>query len=238
MISPITTWAPALRWPVARRRRALTRAATKLVGYFFRLNYSLHNKYLLMASIRREGSSKFGLNNKYGNFPAISAGWNISNENSPKGSKVISALKLRGGFGITGTEPNTPYMSLNRLNFDTYMLIDGQWVQVINPSTNANPDLRWEKKEESNIGIDYGFWNNRLTGSLDLYRRVTRDLLMDYSVPTPPYLYNTIRANAASVKENKGIEFQVNFAAIDQKDLKWNTCELFHQPEQAAFAVR
>lgn len=197
-------------------------SSNKLVGYFFRLNYSLHNKYLLMASIRREGSSKFGLNNKYGNFPAISAGWNISNENFLKGSKVISALKLRGGFGITGTEPNTPYMSLNRLNFDTYMLIDGQWVQVINPSTNANPDLRWEKKEESNIGIDYGFWNNRLTGSLDLYRRVTRDLLMDYSVPTPPYLYNTIRANAASM-ENKGIEFQVNFAAIDQKDLKWNT---------------
>lgn len=194
----------------------------KLIGYFFRLNYSFQNKYLLMASIRREGSSKFGQNNKYGNFPAISAGWNIKNENFLKGARVLSALKLRGGFGITGTEPTSPYMSLNRLNFETYTLINGQWVQVINPSTNANPDLRWEKKEESNIGVDYGLWDNRLTGSLDLYRRVTRDLLMDYSVPTPPYLYNTIRANAASM-ENKGIEFQVNFAAIDQKDLKWNT---------------
>lgn len=194
----------------------------KLIGYFFRLNYSFQNKYLLMASIRREGSSKFGQNNKYGNFPAISAGWNIKNENFLKDSKVLSALKLRGGYGITGTEPNSPYMSLDRLNFDTYALVNGQWVQVINPSTNANPDLRWEKKEESNIGLDYGLWNNRVTGSLDLYRRVTRDLLMDYSVPTPPYLYNTIRANAASM-ENKGIEFQLNFAAIDQKDLKWNT---------------
>ncbi|GAA0537310.1 TonB-dependent receptor [Chitinophaga japonensis] len=194
----------------------------KLVGYFFRLNYSFRNKYLLMASIRREGSSKFGRNNKYGNFPAISAGWNIRNENFLEGSRVLSALKLRGGFGITGTEPTDPYMSLNRLNFDTYTLINGQWVQVINPATNANPDLRWEKKEETNIGVDFGLWNNRVTGSLDLYRRVTRDLLMDYSVPTPPYLYNTIRANAASM-ENKGIEFQVNIAAIDQEDLKWNT---------------
>ncbi|HEU4551710.1 MAG TPA: TonB-dependent receptor [Chitinophaga sp.] len=193
----------------------------KLVGYFFRLNYSFRDKYLLMASIRREGSSKFGRNNKYGNFPAISAGWNIMNENFLKGSKVLSALKLRGGYGITGTEPSDPYMSLNRINFGTYTLINGQWIQVINPSTNANPDLRWEKKEETNIGVDYGLWNNRVTGSLDLYRRVTRDLLMDYSVPTPPYLYNTIRANAASM-ENKGIEFQVNVAAIDHKDLKWN----------------
>lgn len=194
----------------------------KLIGYFFRLNYSFQNKYLLMASFRREGSSKFGRNNKYGNFPAISAGWNIRNENFLKTSKVISALKLRGGFGITGTEPNDPYMSLNRLNFDTYTLINGEWIQVVNPATNANPDLRWEKKEETNIGVDYGLWNNRITGSLDLYRRVTRDLLMDYSVPTPPYLYNTIRANAASM-ENKGIEFQVNFAAIDRKTLKWTT---------------
>jgi TonB-dependent starch-binding outer membrane protein SusC len=194
----------------------------KLIGYFFRINYSFQNKYLLMASIRREGSSKFGQNNKYGNFPAISAGWNIKNENFLQDAKVLSALKLRGGYGITGTEPNSPYMSLNRLNFDTYALVNGQWIQVVNPSTNANPDLRWEKKEESNIGVDYGLWNNRISGSLELYRRVTRDLLMDYSVPTPPYLYNTIRANAASM-ENKGIEFILNFAAIDKKDLKWNT---------------
>ncbi|MCK7557583.1 TonB-dependent receptor [Chitinophaga sedimenti] len=197
-------------------------SSNKLIGYFFRLNYSFQNKYLLMASIRREGSSKFGVNNKYGNFPAVSAGWNIRNEGFMDGVKGISALKLRGGYGITGTEPNDPYMSLNRLNFDTYILVNGQWVQAINPSTNANPDLRWEKKEEANIGLDYGLWNNRVTGSIDLYKRTTRDLLLDYSVPTPPYLYNTIRANAASM-ENKGIEFQVNVAAIDHKDFKWNT---------------
>ncbi|UYQ91453.1 SusC/RagA family TonB-linked outer membrane protein [Chitinophaga horti] len=121
-------------------------SSNKLIGYFFRLNYSFKNKYLLMASIRREGSSKFGVNNKYGNFPAVSAGWNIRNEGFMENVKAVSALKLRGGYGITGTEPNDPYMSLNRLNFDTYTLVNGQWVQAINPSTNANPDLRWEKK--------------------------------------------------------------------------------------------
>lgn len=194
----------------------------KLVGYFFRLNYSYDNRYLLMASIRREGSSKFGQNNKYGNFPAISVGWNLKNERFLQDAGALSALKLRGGFGITGTEPGSPYMSLNRLNFDTYALLDGQWRQVVNPSTNANPDLRWEKKEESNIGVDYGFWENRLTGSLDLYRRVTRDLLMDYAVSTPPYLYSTIRANAASM-ENKGIEFQLNYIAIEKKNFSWTT---------------
>lgn len=194
----------------------------KLIGFFFRVNYSYRNRYLLMASIRREGSSKFGANNKYGNFPAISLGWNIANEAFMENATFVSALKLRGGFGITGTEPIDPYMSLNRLNFDTYALIDGQWIQTINPSTNANPDLRWEKKEETNIGLDYGFLDNRITGSIDLYKRTTRDLLLDYTVPTPPYLYNTIRANAASM-ENKGIEFQVNVAAIDQKDFQWNT---------------
>lgn len=197
-------------------------SSNKLVGYFVRVNYSYRNKYLLMASIRREGSSKFGKNNKYGNFPAISLGWNLKNEGFLQDAGVLSALKLRGGFGITGTEPGSPYMSLNRINFNTYALIDGAWQQVVNPSTNANPDLRWEKKAESNIGVDYGFWENRLTGSLDAYRRVTRDLLMDYSVPTPPYLYSTIRANAASM-ENKGIEFQLNYAAIEKESLSWTT---------------
>lgn len=192
----------------------------KLIGYFFRLNYSFNNRYLLMASIRREGSSKFGINNKYGNFPAVSAGWNIKNEDFMSGIEVISALKLRGGYGITGTEPTDPYMSLNRLNFDTYTLVQGNWIQAINPSTNANPDLRWERKQEANIGLDFGFINNRVTGSVDVYKRTTKDLLMDYTVPTPPYLYNTIRANAASM-ENKGLEVQINVAAIDRKDFKW-----------------
>lgn len=194
----------------------------KLVGYFFRLNYNFREKYLLMASIRHEGSSKFGVNHKWGNFPAVSVGWNVQKESFLQNLKVVSTLKLRSGFGITGTEPLDPYMSLNRLNFDTYTFFNGQWIQSINPSTNANPNLRWEKKEELNVGLDYGFLNDRIWGSIDLYKRTTKDLLMDYTVPTPPYLYNTIIANAASM-ENKGIEIQLNIAAIETKDFKWNT---------------
>ncbi|MFC4212472.1 SusC/RagA family TonB-linked outer membrane protein [Pedobacter lithocola] len=194
----------------------------KLVGYFFRLNYSFKNRYLLMASVRREGSSKFGTNYKYGSFPAVSLGWNLIRESFLSDSKVVSALKIRGGYGITGTEPSEPYMSLDRLNFNTQILVNGQWIQAINPSTNANPNLRWERKQETNLGVDFGFLNNRITGAIDLYKRTTKDLLLDYTVPTPPYLYNTIRANAASM-ENKGIEVQLNFRAIERTNFSWNT---------------
>lgn len=194
----------------------------KLVGYFFRLNYNYKEKYLLMASIRHEGSSKFGSNNKWGNFPAVSVGWNAIRESFLQDVNGLSNLKFRAGFGITGTEPPEPYRSLSLVNFDTYSLVNGQWVQVVNPSLNPNPDLRWEKKEELNIGMDYGFFNNRLSGSIDYYRRTTKDLLMDYPVPTPPYLYSTIRANAASMR-NKGIEVQINGVPIQRNDFQWRT---------------
>lgn len=198
------------------------RSQNKLVGYFFRLNYSFRDKYLLMASIRREGSSKFGINHKYGNFPAASVGWNAKQESFLIDNKTISSLKFRAGYGITGTEPADPYLSLDRINFNTYTLVNGQWIQVINPSSNANPDLRWEKKKELNIGVDIGILNNRLTGVIDYYKRTTSDLLFNYPVATPPYLYNNITANAASM-QNTGVEVQLNFVAIQNKDLSWNT---------------
>lgn len=194
----------------------------KLIGYFGRINYGFRDKYLLTASIRREGSSKFGANYKYGNFPAISAAWNIKNEPFLARINAISNLKIRGGYGITGTEPNDPYTSLNRINFNTYILVNGQWIQVANPASNANPDLRWEKKQETNIGLDFGFLKNRITGSIDWYSRKTNDLIFDYPVATPPYLYNTIRANAASMS-NKGIEVQVNAIPVETKNFNWTS---------------
>ncbi|MDX3914626.1 MAG: TonB-dependent receptor [Pseudosphingobacterium sp.] len=194
----------------------------KLVGYFFRLNYNYKEKYLLMASIRHEGSSKFGRNSKWGNFPAVSVGWNAIRELFFQDVKALSNLKFRAGFGITGTEPPDPYHSLSLVNFDTYSLVNGQWIQVVNPSLNPNPDLRWEKKEELNMGLDFGFFDNRLSGSVDYYRRTTKDLLMDYPVPTPPYLYSTIQANAASM-QNKGVELQVNGVPLQTGDFQWRT---------------
>ena len=194
----------------------------KLISYFARVNYSFKDRYLLMASVRREGSSKFGKNNKYGDFPAVSAGWNVKNEPFLASFEKLSNLKLRAGYGITGTEPATPYQSLDRLNFNTYGYFDGSFIQVVNPSSNANPDLRWERKSEFNVGIDFGFFNNRISGTIDAYKRKTTDLLFNYPVATPPYLYNTIAANAASM-ENKGVEIQLNAIAIENKDFSWNT---------------
>ncbi len=194
----------------------------KLISYFFRVNYSFMNKYLLSASIRHEGSSRFGANHKWGSFPAFSVGWNLKREAFLENANTVSNLKLRAGYGVTGTEPGSSYISLNKINFNTNVLIDGQWVQTINPSNNANPDLRWERKEEVNVGIDYGFLNERLSGSIDLYRRTTRDLIADFPVPTPPYLYSTITANAASM-ENKGVEIQVNAIPFQTAAFRWTT---------------
>ena len=194
----------------------------KLVGYFFRLNYNYKEKYLLMASIRHEGSSKFGENYKWGNFPAVSVGWNAIREDFLKDFQALSNLKVRAGYGITGTEPTAAYQSLNLVNFDLYSLVNGQWIQVVNPSLNPNPDLRWEKKEELNIGLDFGFLKDRISGSIDYYRRTTKDLLLDYPVPTPPYLYSTIRANAASM-QNKGLEVQLNATPVQSTDFQWRT---------------
>ncbi len=194
----------------------------KLIGYFGRVNYSFRNKYMLMASIRREGSSKFGADHKWGNFPAAGIGWNIREEDFMQGIRPLSTLKLRAGYGVTGTEPIDPYMSLDRLNFNNYGLVNGVWVPVITPSTNPNPDLRWEKKEEINLGLDFGFFNNRIWGAIDVYKRTTKDLIWSYTVPTPPYLYNNIVANAASM-ENKGLEIQVNAIPVATSSFNWTT---------------
>lgn len=199
-----------------------SQSENKLISYFFRINYSFMNKYLLSASIRQEGSSRFGTNHKWGSFPAVSVGWNIKKEAFLEHTNAISNLKLRGGYGVTGTEPGSSYISLNKINFNTNVLINGQWVQAINPSNNANPDLRWERKEEVNLGIDYGLFNDRIWGSVDLYKRTTKDLIANFPVPTPPYLYSSITANAASM-ENKGIEIAVNMIPLQTKDFRWVT---------------
>ncbi len=199
-----------------------TQSSNRLIGYFARVNYAFMDKYLLTLSLRREGSSKFGANYKYGNFPAVSAGWNLMQETFMKAQRLFSALKLRGGYGVTGTEPGSPYASLKRLNFDQFVYINGEWIQTVNLAQNPNPDLRWEKKEEANIGVDFGLFNDHVTGSIDLYKRTTRDLLLNYPVATPPYLYSTIFANAASMS-NKGIEVHVEATPLNGGPLQWTT---------------
>ena len=195
---------------------------TKLIGYFFRMRYNYKGKYMLMASIRHEGSSKFGSDHKWANFPAISAGWNLKNESFLEKVNLINNLKIRVGYGITGTAPSSPYMSQSRLKYGNYYLLNGVWSPVIYPSTNPNTDLRWEKKAEINIGSDFAILDNRISGTLDLYQRTTKDLIWNYNVPSPPYLYNTIVANAGSM-ENKGIEINLNFVPIKTTNFNWTS---------------
>ena len=193
----------------------------KLIALFSRVTYSFADKYLLMASIRREGSSKFGENHKWGNFPGVSAGWRITQEPFMKSLTWVSNLKLRAGFGITGTNVLDSYRSLSSLNYDEYFYSNGQWVRKLIPTRNANPDLRWEKKEEVNIGIDFDLFNGRVSGAFDFYNRLTKDALWDYSVPTPPYLYNTITANVGQIK-NQGFEALINVIPVKTRDFTWN----------------
>lgn len=199
-----------------------TKNKSKLIGFFTRVNYNYDNRYLLSMSIRHEGATQFGENYKWGNFPAISVGWNVKNESFLKSISYLSNLKMRLGFGVTGSIPNDPYMSLSRLNSDSKILVNGYWVPTLKPSNNANPNLRWEKKEEWNLGFDYGFFNERISGSFDFYKRVTKDMLWDYQVSTPPYLYSTILANAG-VMENKGFEAHLSITPMQTKDLEWTT---------------
>ena len=197
--------------------------SSTLIGFFGRFNYNYDNKYLVMASYRREGSSKFGENYKWGNFPAVSLGWRISSESFMSSVNFIHELKLRAGFGVTGTAPSGSYQSQTSLNYGDRFLYNGKWIQGIEPVRNPNPDLRWEKKEELNLGLDFAFLKGVVSGSVDLYKRTTRDMLYNYPVPVPPYLYSSILANSAEM-ENKGVEIllQAN-NPFQSETFKWTT---------------
>jgi TonB-linked SusC/RagA family outer membrane protein len=198
------------------------KTSSKLIAFFARAIYSYKDKYMLTAGVRREGSSKFGKNDKWGFFPSITGGWRISEENFLKNNSVISDLKLRIGYGITGNQGIGEYVSLERLSPGGMMLFNGQWITGYSPSSNPNPNLRWEKKAETDIGIDFGMYKNRLIINLDLYDRTTSDLLFEYAVPVPPNLYSTLWTNVGGIK-NRGIELGINVIASSKAKFKWNT---------------
>jgi len=194
----------------------------KLIGFFGRLSYGFDNKYNLLMSIRQEGSSKFGKNNKWGTFPSVSAGWTLSNEDFMENVAFINTLKLRAGYGVTGITPGSSYLSQTLFNYAGDFYSDGAWIQGLVPSSNPNPNLKWEKSAEFNIGIDFALANHRITGSIDVYNKQTKDLLWNYSVPSPPYLYNSIIANVGEL-ENKGIEILLNTTPVQTEDFSWNS---------------
>ena len=198
------------------------RNSNTLAALFFRANYNYKDKYLLSASIRREGSSRFGANHKWGLFPALSAGWRVSGEDFMKNVSWVNDLKPRLGFGVTGNNLASDLRSIEMLSNGGTFWYNGQYVYTYAVAQNVNPDLKWEKKFEYNLGVDYSLLDNRLYGSLDVYYRHTADLLWDYEVPTPPYQFHTLLANAGQM-DSYGAELSLSYVALKKEDFSWTT---------------
>ena len=250
-----------------------------LIGFFGRVSYGYDNKYNVLLSVRREGSSKFGENNKWATFPSVSLGWTISNEKFMEGLTWLNNLKLRAGYGVTGVIVGDSYNSLTRYEYGSpYFYDNGVWHQGLSVKSNPNPDLKWDKTAQVNVGFDATLFKNRLTlgldlynsntydlllnvpvpmttgyttrlenigkvnnkgiefnigldwavlderlsGSIDVYQKKTSDMLYDFTVPTPPNLYNKTLANAGKMR-NQGIEIAVNAIPVRTKDFEWKT---------------
>ena len=194
---------------------------SKLIAFFGRVSYDYQGKYLATASLRHEGSSKFGANHKWGNFPAASLGWRISQERFMSGaSGWLNDLKLRADFGVTGNQNFDNYLSLNTMTSFGDYYYNGQYLTVWGSARNVNPDLRWEKGINWNIGLDFALLDNRLSGSLNYFNRTQKDLLGDYNVPIPPYLFSTTFVNVGTMK-NSGFEFDIHAEAVKMKDFSY-----------------
>ncbi len=190
----------------------------KLVSFLGRANYNFDEKYLFTVSYRRDGSSVFGADNKWGNFPSISGAWRITEEEFMKTQNVLSYLKLRVGYGETGNQQGLyPQQSLQLVGESGTTYFNGELITNFAVSQNGNKDLRWETRYQTNIGFDFAFLDGRLNGTLDAYTAKTENLLFNYTVPQPPYPYPTIAANVGSLK-NEGIELTLDYLTINNEN--------------------
>ena len=194
-----------------------------LIGFFGRLNYNYNDMLFASASLRREGSTKFGANTKWGSFPSASLAWEITQTPFAEGVKTIfQSLKPRVSYGVTGRSDFDAYRSLSTYSSYGAYLIDGEWINGYAPSLNANPDLAWEKSTAFNVGLDFVAANSRLRGSVEYFDRRSQDLLYNYTAPQPPFIYSTILVNVGTTK-NTGIEVSLDYDVLAKKDLKWTT---------------
>jgi len=225
-------------FPNGLSRQYSYRETNKLIAFFGRVNFNYDDTYFLSASLRREGSSRFGENEKWGLFPGASAGVTLSNLFPING---VDNLKLRAGFGITGNNVIDSYLS--RLRFGpqlqgdasgafandprrggtpVYFLYNGNYVPAFGPISNPNPNLKWETKTDISVGLDFAFLDYRLTGSLDYYNTTTEDMIFEFNVPVPPNLFSTSIVNVGELN-NAGFELSLDFAAIQSDRFNWNT---------------
>ncbi|SDR82652.1 TonB-linked outer membrane protein, SusC/RagA family [Maribacter dokdonensis] len=199
----------------------------KKVGYFARVNYAYKDKYLVNASFRRDGSSVFGVDSKYGNFPAVSLGWNVAKENFLLNSDIINNLKFRASYGLTGAENFNvgddnvnlyPYLALLQ---NSNAITDGSITPGVSPRNIANALLQWEASEEMTFGVDFGFLNNRISGSVDYYKRTSDELLLENPVSYITGFTSGI-VNLGEV-ENKGVEVEIRTKNIVGEKFRWNS---------------
>ena len=194
-----------------------------LIGFFGRLNYNYNDMVFASASMRREGSTKFGANTKWGNFPSASLAWEITQTPFAQGLKAnFQSLKPRMSYGVTGRSDFDAYRSLSTYSSYGAYLIDGEWINGYAPSLNANPDLAWEKSTAFNIGLDFVALNSRLRGSVEYFDRRSQDLLYNYTAPQPPFIYSTILVNVGTTK-NTGIELSLEYDVLAKTAVKWTT---------------
>lgn len=210
---------------------------SNLVSFFGRLNYSYDNRYMITGTVRRDGSSRFGENNKWGVFPSASVAWNIANEDFMKPTENwLTGLKVRAGYGVTGNQDGIgEYKSLSILGIGVkpdsyYDPVTDTWSLAYAPIQNANPDLKWESTKQTNIGIDFSFYN-RVRATFEWYNKKTEDLLYTYQVPQPPYLVGTMLANVGDLS-NKGIEITLDADIIKNDKFTWNTNVTFAKNKQ------
>lgn len=205
-----------------------TESTLRMISFYGRLNYVYNNKYSFQATVRRDGSSAFGRNNRWATFPSVSAAWRLSDEDFIKDLNIFDDLKLRVGYGVSG----------NSLGFDAYTAIQtygvSGWFGYTDPNgntsnkhtlaatNNSNPDLKWERTGMFNIGLDFAFFGSRLNGTIEYYDKRTSDLIYYYPVSTNRYPFDTMTANVGDIS-NKGIEITINAVPVQTKDFRWNT---------------
>jgi len=197
------------------------KSLSKVIALLGRVNYNWNNTIFASLSLRHEGATNFGVNNKWGNFPAASIAWEMANMEFMQGARWINSLKPRVSYGVTGRRGGS---NVSRPTYGSHgqYFMDGEWVKGYRPATNANPDLRWEKLVAVNAGIDFVFFDNRLRGSLDLYDRRSPDLLYNYTAPQPPFIHSSILVNVGET-QNLGAELALDGDIIKKKDFTWTS---------------
>jgi TonB-dependent starch-binding outer membrane protein SusC len=199
------------------------RSKEKTIAFFGRANYSYNDLILLTASVRHEGNSKFGKDNKWGTFPAASAALRLSKMPFMEGAGAVDDLKLRVSYGETGRSGFSRYASLSRYQgYGRWQNDEGTWIQVYGPANNPNPNLRWEKQISYNLGLDYELFNSRLTGSIDAFIRKGKDVLANYDAPVPPYLHDQIFTNVGTTSA-RGLELMTSWNAIRTNNFSYTT---------------